>query len=233
MQRMLFLLVFVFVSCVPTSKIIRVGSPLEDHYVRVFSSDGFCSGVYLLVKKESHILTAAHCTDLGYIYVVGHRGQHVSGKTIAHNIFVELSLIKLDEPLADARPATISTIEPKIGDSAYSIGLGGELYVGNFEEIDYELGKHYKCEMLSYASEPGMSGTGVYNSRGELTGIITHEKDTVFGYRSLSTKWAKLVEFIKDVENDKNVDGFDELRDLIREIYGDQYCTQLCPCQCD
>lgn len=124
-----------------------------------------------VIMDNQHVMTAYHVIDCDGPYIVGVKVKGSWKRAWTSRIApeVDLAVLRLDEPLEDA-PAVNFTRPP---------GVGGRVCIataspyptrrcGQVESLDDGRVRH------SIVVEPGNSGSGMYDRRGRLVGIVTH-----------------------------------------------------------
>lgn len=143
-----------------------------------YVTSGAGSGVIL--SEEGLIVTNHHVIeDADEISVRLSNGNEYNATLIASDSQTDLAVIRIDAE--DLQPAVLgSSTDMSVGDSVYAIGnplgsLGGTVTEGILSAKDREItidGQNMTLLQTSAAINPGNSGGGLFNSKGELIGIV-------------------------------------------------------------
>jgi serine protease Do len=143
-----------------------------------FVSEGAGSGV--VVTTDGYIVTNNHVIDgASKITVRLSDGESYEATLIGKDAQTDLAVIKIDAAnLAPAVLGSSSTLH--VGDAAVAIGnplgeLGGTVTDGIISALDREItidGESMTLLQTNAAINPGNSGGGLFNSAGELIGIV-------------------------------------------------------------
>ena len=143
-----------------------------------YVTSGAGSGVIL--SEEGLIVTNHHVIDRAdEISVRLSNGDEYKAKLIASDAQTDLAVIRIDAK--DLQPAVLGSSDAmSVGESVYAIGnplgsLGGTVTEGILSAKDREIsidGQNMTLLQTSAAINPGNSGGGLFNSKGELIGIV-------------------------------------------------------------
>lgn len=143
-----------------------------------YVTSGAGSGVIL--SKEGLIVTNHHViNEADEISVRLSNGEEYDAKLIASDVQTDLAVIRIDAK--DLQPAVLgNSDEMYVGDAVYAIGnplgsLGGTVTEGILSAKDREItieGQSMTLLQTSAAINPGNSGGGLFNSKGELIGVV-------------------------------------------------------------
>lgn len=141
----------------------------ETHTVSIMAyGDGIgsCTGViYKETENRTYILTAKHCVQ-------------VSEEVYVNNIPVILSITSSDDDLAvmivngkipNKTPAAFADNDLRIGERIFHIGYPEGVIIRSFGEVTRTSKDWVWANMIVI---PGCSGGPVFNSKGELNGIV-------------------------------------------------------------
>ena len=142
----------------------------------IFGTDrgfGGCSGVVIKnTPTKSIVLTAKHCLSFdGEMYV-----QSLEVSSVGTALKSDLAYVVLNEFIPNKTPIRLSNYLPKSGDKIVAIGFpGSNLYITK-DSIFVQTPKEQYAwlEIIS-----GCSGGGVYNTHGELIGIMVRHYPTL------------------------------------------------------
>ncbi|MCB9935962.1 MAG: trypsin-like peptidase domain-containing protein [Planctomycetes bacterium] len=160
------------------------------------TGDAFGAGV--IYDEQGHILTAHHVIeDADRILLLIGGGYTVRAEVVGIDPIADFALLKAEAVLPDRmRPAKFAATDPRPGDFVWSLGnpfgtsrYGGEPSVGrgvvsavNRTYLNDDTGRLYLDSLQHDApTNPGNSGGGVFNMRGELLGLnalITTTRET-------------------------------------------------------
>ena len=139
---------------------------------------GFGSGV--IISKDGYIVTNNHVVDgASTITVRTRNGDEYQAKLIGTDEQSDLAVIKIDAD--NLTPAVLGdSTKLEVGDLAVVIGnplgeLGGTVTSGIISALDREMtidGQTMTLLQTNAAVNPGNSGGGLFNSNGDLVGII-------------------------------------------------------------
>lgn len=165
-------------SCSPSVVEIKTESVSTHSFFSNAISSGAGSGVIL--SKDGYIVTNHHVIEgANKVTVTTSDGQTFDAKLIGSDQSSDLAVIKVEaENLTPAIQGTSASLE--VGDSAVAIGnplgeLGGTVTNGIISALDREVTIDNQTMHLlqtNAAINPGNSGGGLFNSKGELIGIV-------------------------------------------------------------
>ncbi len=156
-----------------TTSTIRYGT-----FMGQYVSSGAGSGVIL--SKEGLIVTNHHVIDNATeIKVKLTNGEEHKATLIASDAQTDLAVLRITAD--DLKPAVLGDSDTmRVGETVYAIGnplgsLGGSVSEGIVSAKDREIkidGQNMILLQTSAAVNPGNSGGGLFNSKGELVGIV-------------------------------------------------------------
>lgn len=157
---------------------ITTESATMDSYFQQMVTTGAGSGV--IISKDGYIVTNNHVVDgANKITVRTKDGSEYSAKLIGTDATTDLAVIKIEATdLAAAVMGTSSSLS--VGDEAIAIGnplgeLGGTVTRGIISALDREItidGQSMTLLQTDTAINKGNSGGGLFNSNGDLIGIV-------------------------------------------------------------
>ena len=142
------------------------------------TAEGAGSGV--IISEDGYILTNNHVAgDASKITVTLRSGESYDAKLFGADADLDIALIKIDASGLCAAPVGDSSTV-SAGDKSVIIGnplgtLGGSVTEGIISAVDRELeidGRTMHLIQTDAAVNPGNSGGGMFNSQGELVGIV-------------------------------------------------------------
>lgn len=138
------------------------------------------SGSGIIISSDGYILTNNHVIKSAKkIKVRLHDGTEYDAKVIGSDSKTDVGVIKIDAN--NLKPVTIGDSKKlSVGDTAVVIGnplgqLGGTVTDGIISALEREMnieGKKMNLIQTNAAINPGNSGGGLFNSNGELVGIV-------------------------------------------------------------
>ena len=149
-----------------------------DMYMRQSVSEGAGSGVIL--TSDGYIVTNNHVIDgASKITVTLKDGTSYPAALVGTDSQGDVAVIKIDA--SGLQPAVIGdSSELQVGDLAVAVGnplgqLGGTVTDGIISALDRQIdldGKTMTLLQTNAAINPGNSGGGLFNSKGELIGVV-------------------------------------------------------------
>ena len=163
----------------PAVVAINVYGTAYDYFYREYPTEGAGSGVIL--TSDGYILTNNHVVTGGNtITVFLESGVSYSAKIIGADSKSDLALLKIDaKDLSAVKIGRSSTL--RVGDQAIAVGnplgeLQGSVSAGIISALDRTMkvdGNTLTLLQTDAAINPGNSGGGLFDSNGELIGIVT------------------------------------------------------------
>jgi S1-C subfamily serine protease len=164
----------------------------------VENREGDAFGAGIIYDDKGHVLTAHHVIeDAQRILLLVGGGYTISAEVIASDPIADFAILKADTMISDRmKPAVFAQADPTPGESVWNLGnpfgtsrYGGEPSVGHGvvsavhrTYLNDETGRLYLDSIQHDApTNPGNSGGGVFNERGELIGLnalITTTRET-------------------------------------------------------
>jgi S1-C subfamily serine protease len=188
------------------------------------------SGIVVANNSQgSYILTAGHLCNAPAIpkifqnklsvknemQIVDMDGDDYDAEIVDYKFDDKLDVCILRAKDADLEPVKIAKTMTKKGDKIYNLAAPLGIWVEGMVPIleGRYLGEMYSHALYSVPAAPGSSGSGLFNHRGELVGIV-HSVFMRFKNISLSVPQEKMIKFIKlTVEGDYDYDKEDEDED--------------------
>lgn len=158
------------------------------------SAEGLGSGV--LIDDEGHIMTAAHVVQTAdLIQVEFVTGQRITAAVVSSDPLKDVALLKLDAMPEKTKPAKLGDSDKvRIGDEVYVIGapygLSHTLTTGhisarhNFDDTMMD-GVQAEVFQTDAAINQGNSGGPMFNTRGEVIGIVSYIRSQSGGSEGL------------------------------------------------
>lgn len=157
---------------------IQTESKTTGSFMQDYITEGAGSGV--VISDDGYIVTNHHViNDATKVTVTLKNGKTFNAKYIGSDEQSDLAVIKIE---ADGlAPATLGDSEKlSVGDTAVAIGnplgtLGGTFTTGVISALDRELtiqGESMTLMQTNAAINPGNSGGGLFDSNGNLIGIV-------------------------------------------------------------
>ncbi len=165
------------------------------------------AGSGFVYDTGSYIVTAHHViSGLSPIYVMMYDGRILKATTVGYCEFSDVAVLKLEsdssiEPLQTGDSSLIKVGEPVIAIGS-PLELRDTLTTGVISQInrfkDYDLGNYVVANLFQFdaAINPGNSGGPLFNSKGEVIGLVTARIDPLQGggmYWAVSSNKVKRV----------------------------------------
>lgn len=171
-------------------------------------------GSGFLIDTKGYIITNAHVLKGDGAIVINSKGQELNATIIYTDINNDLALLKIEDK-DYKQPKTIPyAIRRKISD------LGEEIFTLGFPRNDNDIvyGKGYLSAQTGYegdsnsyqiqiSANPGYSGAPIFNSKGELIGVISTRQKLAEGvaFAVKSTEILEVLGALKQDEKTKNI----------------------------
>ncbi len=149
-------------------------------------------GSGFIYDTQGHVVTAHHVIDgLSQIFVMMYDGRISKATTVGYCQFSDVAVLKLkDNPSIEPLPMGDSSLI-EIGEPVIAVGspleLRDTLTTGVISQInrftDYGPGNYVVANLLQFdaAVNPGNSGGPLFNSKGEVIGLVTARVDPITG----------------------------------------------------
>lgn len=184
---------------------ILVSSTTQDFFGQSQVTEGAGSGV--IVNSNGYIVTNYHVIEgATKVQVTLHNGDTYAATIVGGDSDNDIAVIKIDaKDLTIAEIGDSDTVQ--VGDTAVAIGnplgqLGGTATTGIISALDRNLtidGRTLSLLQTDAAINGGNSGGGLFNSKGELIGIVDAKSSGV-GIEGLA--FAIPINAVKDIIND-------------------------------
>jgi S1-C subfamily serine protease len=149
------------------------------------------TGTAIAVSNDGYALTNAHVVNGCDMVTVSLRGKESEADIVRISQTYDVSLLKISlrEPSQTRRFRIAS---PQLGDAVVVFGFplssllsqSGNLTKGNVSALDGGMGRPHLMQ-LSAPVQAGNSGSGTFNSKGELIGLIESKLDSIRAAKSL------------------------------------------------
>lgn len=157
---------------------IKTESVASDSWMQQYVTEGAGSGV--IITEDGYIVTNNHVIEgASNIMVTTADGKEYDAELVGTDSITDVAVIKID---ADGLTAATygNSDQLAVGDMAVAIGnplgeLGGTVTAGIISALDRELsidGKTMTLLQTDSSINPGNSGGGLFNSDGQLIGIV-------------------------------------------------------------
>lgn len=175
------LLPLLVVGTVLSSELDRLEGDIKTLYDRVspsivsvhYGTDGDDDfvGTGVVLDTKSHIVTIKRFISDDTIWVETERGERFAAKLVGSDGETGIAVLKVDESLSPANVCPIKELIP--GDLLFVIG--NSFGVTNGISLGIYSGKREGDEFVQMGNAilPGNTGAGVFNSKGELVGIVS------------------------------------------------------------
>lgn len=199
-------------------------------FMRQYITKGAGSGV--VITNDGYIVTNNHVVEgASAITVRLHNGSEYDAELIGTDPKTDIAVIKIDaEDLNPAAVGNSKTLE--VGDQVVAIGnplgkLGGTVTEGIISALERVItidGRDMTLLQHSAAVNPGNSGGGLFNTSGQLIGIVNakYSEDNVEGL-GFAIPTAVAVPVIEDIMNFGYVRGRVSFGAAFVDIYSDYY----------
>jgi S1-C subfamily serine protease len=161
-------------ALIEKSSLTKNESKIRDSAVKIITPNGMGSGTYTVIAKNNVVLTAAHVVDdLSSVVVEGRNGEKVNGDVVYVDTDNDFAIVKVPN-LATRTPVKFVqsqlSLEDMVGENINYTGFpnGHDLFTMRGSVAGIEKGY---IVLQSYAWM-GASGSGVFNSKGEIVGIL-------------------------------------------------------------
>ena len=139
------------------------------------------------MDTEGHVMTAQHVVaSLIRIYVVLHDGRVAEAQVVGESITSDIAVLKLDIDPGIEPPPFADSSQVKIGDTVLAIGAPGNgvtidvlrdsLTMGIVSQVDryIQINDVAVANLIQFDApvNPGNSGGPLFNSQGEIVGIV-------------------------------------------------------------
>ena len=168
--------------------------------VRISDAQKTTYGSGFIFDTEAHVLTNHHVVEaISPIYVTLYDGRVIKATNIGSCPLSDIAVLKLEDnpdieppPLADSSQVRIGEPVAAIGDP---FGLRDNLTTGIISQVNRVSGT---ANLLQFdaAVNPGNSGGPLFNSNGEIIGVVTSRISPILGdgiYWAVSSNKAKRV----------------------------------------
>lgn len=168
------------ISAMCVDSIVEVETEVQgrSYFYGNYTTTGGGSGI--IISTDGYILTNNHViSGAQNIKVRLHDGTEYDAEVIGSDSKTDVGVIKIDAK--NLKPVTIGdSSKLSVGDTAVVIGnplgkLGGTVTDGIISAVEREMnieGKKMNLIQTNAAINPGNSGGGLFNSNGELVGIV-------------------------------------------------------------
>lgn len=176
-----------------------------------YTAEGKGSGV--IISTDGYILTNHHViSDAEKITVRLRNGKEYEAKIIGKDSKTDIAIIKIEETGLTSAIIGDSS-KTRVGDFVLAIGnplgrLGGTVTYGYVSALERELsidGSTKNLMQVDAAVNPGNSGGGLFNTNGELIGIVNAKSS---GYNVEGLGFAIPVNDVRQVINDILTHGY-------------------------
>jgi S1-C subfamily serine protease len=149
------------------------------------------TGTAIAVSNDGYALTNAHVVNDCSLVTVSQRGKESEAEVVRRSQSYDLSLLRVSlENISTTRRFQIG--HPQLGEAVVVFGYplssllsqSGNLTKGNVSALDGGVGRPHLMQ-LSAPVQSGNSGSGVFNSRGELIGLIESKLDSIRAAKAL------------------------------------------------
>lgn len=170
------------------SVLIRMKAKIKDKQGKEHTLLGGCSGTFV---SKDEILSAAHCFDSNHItniWVRDINGKSYSAEVIKLDVGHDLSLLRI--PALHHKYVKLGK-HLKVGEEIINVGspyfLEFLVSHGIVSAIHVEIEQFKSLYTITDAAiNPGSSGGGVFNSKGELVGVNTMSLGGFMGWSGIS-----------------------------------------------
>lgn len=209
---------------------ITISSTSSNVFFGDYTTTGSGSGV--IISSDGYILTNNHViSDAKEINIRLHDGTEYKATVVGSDSRTDIGIIKVDAK--NLKPVTIGDSDKLVvGEIAVVIGnplgeLGGTVTNGIISALEREIkleGSKMNLIQTNAAINPGNSGGGLFNSKGELVGIVVAKS---FGLEIEGLGFAIPVNDVKNVINDILNLGYVSGRPFLGVSLADSKQTQV------
>ena len=202
----------VYDSTIENASISRTISTSRRAAVKVSTGSGYGSGSYVTVNRRRIVVTAAHVVDTtNDVTVIGRGGEEVSGSVVYRDPHYDFAIISVPE-MTSRRPVRVtrerSAVEDLIGKTVTYTGFPNRHDLLTIKgTISGTLRGFWILQSYAWM---GASGSGVFDSSGDLIGVVTGVDvgSSGLGYQIIETiVWVtpmtniNLEEIVENLEN--------------------------------
>jgi serine protease Do len=162
------------------------------------------SGTCFVLDNNGYAITNAHVIGTGNnVYIFTNDGIGHQAKVVNQNNELDLALLKIEEKdfiFSDKQvPYSINTSSNSIAQRVYTLGYPKSSIVYSEGYVSSEFGRDDDSSryQLMLPSEPGVSGSPVFDEKGNVTAII-NSRESIGNSTTYALKGKKVQQFLKD-----------------------------------
>ncbi len=165
------------------------------------------SGTAFLIDGSGYLVTNAHVLTGAGAIVSDNNGNDFNSRILSVDREHDLAILKIDDKdykSTGALPYSIKKTQPDLGEELFTLGYPRDEIVYNMGYLSAKTGYNgdtSSCQ-LSLTANPGNSGAPVFNTNGEIVGIITTKQAQAEGvvFALKSNNIFKMVDSLKTVD---------------------------------
>lgn len=171
------------------------------------AAPGKFGGTGFLVDGKGYLVTSAHVVkNADSIYVVNTKGEYFKAKTILVNDNTDIAVLKIEDTRFQSYksiPYSIKKSSADLGESIFTLGFPRSEIVYNEGYLSAKTG--YNGDTIAYqvaiSANPGNSGGPIFNTSGEIIGILSGKQTTAEGV-VFSSKSKNILSALEDIKKD-------------------------------
>lgn len=200
--------------------VVAITTEIQAGHYGNFGQNSSGAGSGVILSKDGYIATNNHViSDARQIKVTTSEGKNYDAKVIGSDSKADLAVLKIDAK--NLKPVTLGNSDNlEVGQAAIVIGnplgqLGGTVTTGIISSLDRQLeidGNTMTLLQTDAAISPGNSGGGLFDSNGNLVGIVNAKASSSntegIGFAiPINTATTTIDSIIKGKDTDRSSDG--------------------------
>ena len=173
------------------------------------SAPGKFGGTGFLIDGKGYLVTSAHVIkNADSIYVVNSKGYYFKAKTILVNDNTDIAVLKIEDSRFQTYksiPYSIKKTSAELGEAIFTLGYPRSEIVYNEGYLSAKSG-HYGDTMayqVAISANPGNSGGPIFNTSGEIIGVLSGKQTSADGV-VFSSKSKNILSALEDIKKDSS-----------------------------